>query len=196
MYTNFRKGKLSMCPFETECAGLRYAVKKENHYLVACPKVLVITDCKSLGSTHAKPLENIANRRIQKMLLDVAHINLTFKHVPGIKNCTTDFWSRQPRDSWEAVTEDDCQVRLRLGIRSVQAQERDLEPVDARLEVMAQNALSDTDYQTMINHIVNDTPLEKWRRPVSCSKWGVRGNIFVSGIVKMGVSLWSRIVRK
>ena len=97
--SNFRKGQLSLCPFEAECAGLRYAVKKENHYLVACPEVLVITDCKSLGSTHAKPLENIANRRIQKMLLDVAHINLTFKHVPGIKNCTTDFRSRQPRDS-------------------------------------------------------------------------------------------------
>ena len=83
--------------------------------MVACPEVLVITDCKSLESTHAKPLENIANRRIQKMLLDVAHVNLTFKHVPGIKNCTTDFRSRQPRNSWEAVTEDDCQVRLHLG---------------------------------------------------------------------------------
>ena len=78
------KGQLSLCPFEAECAGLRYAVRKENHYIVACPEVLVITDCKSLESTHAKPLENIANRRIQKMLLDVAHINLTFKHVPGI----------------------------------------------------------------------------------------------------------------
>ena len=33
---NFRKGQLSLCPFEAEVAGLRYACKKENHYLQAC----------------------------------------------------------------------------------------------------------------------------------------------------------------
>ena len=111
--------------------------------MVACPQVLVITDCKSMGSTYAKPLEDIANRRIQKMFLDVTHINLTFKHVPGIKNCTTDYRSRQPRDSWEAATEEESQVRLRLG--TVRAQEIDLEPVDARLEKLAEHALEDTD---------------------------------------------------
>ena len=44
--SNFKKGQINMCPFEAECAGLRYAVKKEGHYLVACPKVTVVTDCK------------------------------------------------------------------------------------------------------------------------------------------------------
>ena len=63
-------------------------------------------------------------------------------------------------------------MRLRLGIRTVKAQERDLEPVDARLEVMAQNALSDTDYQTMINHIVNDTPLEEMEKTSELFKMG------------------------
>ena len=60
--SNFRKGQLSLCPFEAECAGLRYAVRKENHYVAACPEVLVLTDCKTLGSTHAKPLENILKK--------------------------------------------------------------------------------------------------------------------------------------
>ena len=143
---NFCRGQLSLCPFEAEVAGLRYACRKENHFLQACPEVLVITDCKSLESTHAKTLELIQNKHIQKMMLDVAHLNLRFKHVPGIKNCTTDFRSRQPRDSWEALSEDDCQVRLRLGIRSVRAQERNLEPVDTTLEVLAENALDVASY--------------------------------------------------
>ena len=69
--SNFRKGQLSLCPFEAECAGLRYAIRKENHYVAACPEVLVLTDCKTLGSTHAKPLENILNKRVQKMMLDI-----------------------------------------------------------------------------------------------------------------------------
>ena len=56
---NFRKGQLSLCLFEAEVAGLRYACKKENHFLQTCPEVLVVTDCKELISTHAKPLETI-----------------------------------------------------------------------------------------------------------------------------------------
>ena len=76
--SNFRRGQINMCPFEAECAGLRFAVKKENHYMVACPQVLVITDCKSMGSTYAKPLEDIANRRIQKMFLKTILVNLIF----------------------------------------------------------------------------------------------------------------------
>ena len=55
------------------------------------------------------------------MLLDVAHLNLKFEHVKGIKNCTVDFRSRRPRDSFEAVSEEDIPVKLRLGIRTVRA---------------------------------------------------------------------------
>ena len=88
-----------MCPFEAEVAGLRYAVKKEGHYLVACPQITVVTDCKTLGSAYAKPLEEISNRRVQKMFMDVSHVNLVFKHIPGVLNSTTDYRSRHPRDS-------------------------------------------------------------------------------------------------
>ena len=105
-------------------------MKKENHFLAACPEVLVLTDCKTLGSTQAKPLENIVNKRVQKMFLDIQHINLKFQHIEGIKNCVADFRSRHPRNAWEASTEDDSDVSLRLGVRTVKAQERNLEPVD------------------------------------------------------------------
>ena len=58
-----------------------------------------------MTSTYAKPLENIENRRIQKMFMENSHLNLKLEHVPGIKNCTADFRSRRPRDSFEAVCE-------------------------------------------------------------------------------------------
>ena len=54
--SNFRRGQLSLCPFEAEVAGLRYACRKENHYLQACPRITVVTDCKELISTYNKPL--------------------------------------------------------------------------------------------------------------------------------------------
>ena len=119
---NFRRGQLSLCPFEAEVAGLRYACKKENHFLQACPSIKIITDCKELISTYQKPIELIRIRRVQKMLLDVSHLNLTFEFVRGIKNATADFRSRKPRESWEANSEDDVPVKLRLGIWTVKAQ--------------------------------------------------------------------------
>ena len=39
---NFRKGQLSLCPF---------ACRKENHFLQACPEILVVTDCREMIST-------------------------------------------------------------------------------------------------------------------------------------------------
>ena len=62
--SNFRRGQLSLCPFEAEVAGLRYACRKENHFLQVCPSIKIITDCKELISTYQKPLELIRNRRI------------------------------------------------------------------------------------------------------------------------------------
>ena len=40
-----------------------------------------MTDCKEIISTYAKPLESIKNRRVQKMLMDVAHLNLKIEHI-------------------------------------------------------------------------------------------------------------------
>ena len=43
----------------------------------------------------------------------------------------------------------------------MRAQERNLGPVDTRLEVLAENALEDTCYQRMLHHTENNTPLEE-----------------------------------
>ena len=44
------------------------------------------------------------------MLLDICHLNLTFEHIAGIKNCTADFRSRRPRDSYEAISEEEMRI--------------------------------------------------------------------------------------
>ena len=53
---------MSYNPFESEVAGLRYACKKEDHYLRFFPEIRVFTDAKELISTWAKPLEKINNQ--------------------------------------------------------------------------------------------------------------------------------------
>ena len=81
------------------------------------------------------------------MLLDVSHLNLTFEFVRGIKNATADFRSRKPHDSWEAISEDDVPVKLKLGIRTVKAQKLQIEPIDPRVEHVAELGRTDAKYQ-------------------------------------------------
>ena len=181
--SNFKRGQINMCPFEAEVAGLRYAVKKEGHYLVACPQITVVTDCKSLGSAYQKPLEEIKNRRVMKMFMDVSHVNLVFKHIPGVLNSTTDYRSRHPRDSWEATGEDDSQIRMRLGVRSVRAEAADLHPVDIRLEKMAERAGGDQEYQQMIKYLEQGTPVEEMDQ--TSELYAMNGERQFLGTVKM-----------
>ena len=105
---------------------------------------MVVTDCRELISTYKKPLETIKNRRVQKMLLDICHLNLTFEHIPGIKNCTVDFRSRRPRDSYEAISEEEIPIKLRLGVRTVRAEKLQIDPIDPRVERLAEVGRADT----------------------------------------------------
>ena len=82
--------------------------EKENHFLKCFPEVTVMTDCREMISTHAKPLETIENRRVQKMLMDIAHLNLKIVHIPGIMNCTGDFCSRRPRTYLKLSVNEKC----------------------------------------------------------------------------------------
>ena len=136
--SNFKKGQLSLCPFEAEIAALRYACRKENHFLKCCPEVTVMTDCREIISTHAKQLETIENRRVQKMLMDIAHLNLKIVHIPGIKNCTADFRSRRPRDTFEAVCEQEVPVKLNLGVRTIRAERMMISNLNPRIGKLAE----------------------------------------------------------
>ena len=52
-------------------------------------------------------------------------------------------------------------MRIRLGVRSVRAEAVDLQPVDIRLEKMAERAGRDQEYQQMIRYLEEGTPVEE-----------------------------------
>ena len=103
-------------------------------------------------STYNKPLETIKNRRVQKCNFHFEHIA-----VAGIKNGSVDFRSRRPRDSYEAVSEEEFPVRLRLGMRAVRAEKLNIEPIDPRVEKMVEVGLADSKYQRMVYPTENET---------------------------------------
>ena len=68
------------------------------------------------------------------MLLDVTHLNLSFEFIKGNKNATADFRSRKTRPAWEACSQDEVPIKLRLGIRTIRAQKLQIEAIDPRIE--------------------------------------------------------------
>ena len=91
------------------------------------------------------------------MFLDISHLNLKFEHIPGIKNCTVDFRSRRPRDSFEAVSEEEVPVKLRLGVRTVRCERMKLDLIDPRVENLAEVGHTDPTYQLMVYHTEQQT---------------------------------------
>ena len=132
-----------------------------------------MTDCKELISTYAKPLENIENRHIQKMFMDISHLNLKLEHVPGIKNCTADFRSRRPRDSFEAVCEQEVPIKLRLGVRTVRAERMMLNTFDPRIKKLAEVGHGDPSYRMMIHHVEQQTESKHLEENSELKKIGV-----------------------
>ena len=55
-------------------------------------------------------------------------------------------------------------MRIRLGVRSVRAEAVDLQPVDIRLEKMAERAGGDQEYQQMIRYLEEGTPAEEMNK--------------------------------
>ena len=91
------------------------------------------------------------------MVQDICHLNLRFEHIAGIKNCTVDFHSRRPRDSYEAISEEEVPVKLRLGVGTVRAEKIKIDMIDPRLEKLAEVGMADNKLQMMVYHTENGT---------------------------------------
>ena len=77
------------------------------------------------------------------MFLDICHLNLWFEYIAGITNYTVDFRSRRPRDSYEAISEEEVPVKLMLGVRTVRAEKMKIDMIDPRVEKLAEVGLAD-----------------------------------------------------
>ena len=68
-----------------------------------------------------------------------------------------DFGSRCQRDSFEAVSEEEVPVKLRLGVRTVRAERMKIDLIDPRVEKLAEVGHTDPTYQLMVYHTEQQT---------------------------------------
>ena len=82
----------SVCEIET--LGLVYALKKLRHFIAGCQSVKIRVDHKPLLGLFSKSIDQIENKRLQRLREKVLHINLDIQFVPGINNNLADYISR------------------------------------------------------------------------------------------------------
>ena len=82
----------SVCEIET--LGLIYALKKLRHFIAGCQSVIVKVDHKPILGLFSKSIDQIENKRLQRLREKVLHINLDIRFVPGINNNLADYISR------------------------------------------------------------------------------------------------------
>ena len=73
-----------------------------------------------------------------------------------------DFRSRRPRDSFEAVCEEEVPVKLRLGVKTVRAERMKMDLIDPRVEKLAEVGHTDpTEQQTDNKFLEENSELKK-----------------------------------
>ena len=79
----------------TEAVSLDFAISACNYWISYCPSVELYSDCSGLMDVVAnKPLCDIENKRLQRILIRAQNYNFNAHHVPAENNEICDALSR------------------------------------------------------------------------------------------------------
>ena len=93
--TGLKERESRNSPVELESMAIRFGLKKADHYLRACPKFKIITDCKAIPS-NMREIVNIRNSKLQRLMTDLQEYNYEIVHIAGRNNGAADALSRDP----------------------------------------------------------------------------------------------------
>ena len=92
--TRFKESQLRFFPVEAEGIALDFAISCCSYWISYCPKVELYSDCSSLLDLLNKPLCDIENRRLRRILSKTQNFNFNPIHVAGVTYRITDCLSR------------------------------------------------------------------------------------------------------
>ena len=89
-------------PIEVEALAVADALDKSRHFLLGCENLAVAVDFKPLlGLFTNRFLDDIPNNRLRNLKERTLRYKFTMYHVPGLKNCAPDTFSRYPTGTGE-----------------------------------------------------------------------------------------------
>ena len=81
-------------PIESEAISLDRAITATHHWIYYCEDVVLVSDCQGLLGMFNKPLADITNRKIQKIMERAQNYAWKLTHIKGQHNKVADALSR------------------------------------------------------------------------------------------------------
>ena len=92
--TRFKEAQLRFLPIEAEGIALDFAISASNYWISYCPQVELYSDGSGLLDLLGKPLCDIENKGLQRILTRAQSFDFVPHHVPGVSNEIADCLSR------------------------------------------------------------------------------------------------------
>ena len=145
-------------PIESEAIVLDRAMTSCHHWIYYGQELKLVSDCQGLLCMFGKPLADINNRKLQKIMEKAANYSWKLTHIKGSKNKIADALSRLCTKVclyshyYETPTPRLLPLSKRATVRTKQ-----LETDDPLVENIANEGNLDVEYLAMMNQIENKT---------------------------------------
>ena len=155
--TRFRESQLRFSSIEAEGISLDFAISACNYWISYCPQVKLYSDCSGLLDMLGKPLCDIENKRLQKILIRAQNYNFVPHHVPAERNEIADCLSRLCGVISRTELTPDDNILLLPMIKRAAVHKKELEIRDPLLERLAEIGWKDFDYINVLKNAENKT---------------------------------------
>ena len=155
--TRFKESQLLFSPIEAEAVALDFSISACNYWISYCPQVELYSDCSGLLDLLHKPLCDIENRRLQKILIRAQIYNFVPHHVPAERNEIADALSRLCGVVSRTEHSPEDNIRLLPMSKRAAIYKKELEIKDPLVESLAEAGGKDFDYINMLQDVENKT---------------------------------------
>ena len=178
--TSFSPSQLKYSIIEQELLGLSFLFKDSGYFLQYADRVIVHSDNRALCSLVYKPLADIMNPRVVRILEKLRLFNIDMRWIPGSENVAADCLSRLSKPTQECP-----EVPLCIPIVSHVSRKASLEPdlLDPYLLEIAERAKMDPSYMQSLDLLKSGTPTKNF--PADCELKSIESTVSDLSVVAL-----------
>ena len=153
----FESGKI-YSPVEAEAIALKRAISECHYWIFYSDPIMLFSDCSGLLDMMEKPLADIENGKIQKILEKAQNYHWETQHIAGEDNEICDAFSRLcTQVCFDGHNYEIPKPRLLKMSKAAKARRHQMEKKDPLVQRIAEEANLDSEYVEMLNYIEGDT---------------------------------------
>ena len=144
-------------PVEAEDIALKQAISECHHLIYYADPVMLFSDCSGLLDMIKKPLADIENVKIRKILEKAQNYHWETQHIPAEENEICDAFSRLcTQVCFDGHNYDTPKPRILKMSKVAKVRRQQMEKMDPLVQRIAEEANLDSEYVEMLNYIEAD----------------------------------------